>query len=80
MLLGRGRLLGNMTQGRTGLFQTFEDFEFHATFTDRKNTPTFAAVMVKKIKLPFSCLELGGKFVVILAGFESGLYSVQCLI
>jgi hypothetical protein len=36
----------------------FEDFEFRAAFTDRKNTPTFAAVMVKKIKLPFSCLKL----------------------
>jgi hypothetical protein len=27
---------------------TFEDFEFRAAFTDRKNTPTFAAVMVKR--------------------------------
>jgi hypothetical protein len=33
-------------QGR--LFRTFEDFEFRAAFTDRKNTPPFAAVMVKK--------------------------------
>jgi hypothetical protein len=24
-------------------FEQFEDFEFRATFTDRKNTPTFAA-------------------------------------
>jgi hypothetical protein len=31
-------LLGKRTQGR--LFRTFEDFEFRATFTDRKNTPT----------------------------------------
>jgi hypothetical protein len=36
-----------------GLFRTFEDFEFRARFTDRKNTPTFTAVMVKKLKLPF---------------------------
>jgi hypothetical protein len=49
-----------------GLFRTFEDFEFCAAFTDRKNTPTFPAVMVKK--LPFSCLKFGRKFVVILAG------------
>jgi hypothetical protein len=37
-----------------GLFRTFEDFEFRAAFTDRKNTPTFAAVTVKKVKLSFS--------------------------
>jgi hypothetical protein len=31
------------------MFRTFEVFEFRAAFTDRKNTPTFAAaVMVKK--------------------------------
>jgi hypothetical protein len=58
-----------------GLFLTFEDFEFRAAFTDRKNTPTFAAVMITKIKLPFSCLKLRRKFVVILAGYESGRYS-----
>jgi hypothetical protein len=29
------------------LFRTFEDFEFHAAFTDHKNTQTFAAIMVK---------------------------------
>jgi hypothetical protein len=51
-------------------FRTFEYFEFRAAFTDRKNTPTFAAVMV--IFLPFSCLKLGRKFVVILAGRYSG--------
>jgi hypothetical protein len=62
-----------------GLFRTFEDFEFRARFTDRKNTPTFAAVMVKKLKLPFSYLKLGRKFVVILAGYESGRYSGQSL-
>jgi hypothetical protein len=57
-----------LTGKRTwGLFRTFEDFEFRAAFTDRKNTPTFAAAMVNKIKLPFSCLKLGRKFVVILA-------------
>jgi hypothetical protein len=31
-----------------GLLRTFEDFEFRAAFTDRKNTPTFAAVMIQK--------------------------------
>jgi hypothetical protein len=41
------------------LFRTFEDFEFRAAFTDRKNTLTYAAVMVKKIILPFLCLKLG---------------------
>jgi hypothetical protein len=59
------------------LFRTFEDFEFRAAFTDRKNTPTFASVMVKKLKLPFSCLKLGRKFVVILAGYESGQCKVK---
>jgi hypothetical protein len=54
-------------------FRTFEDFEFRAEFTDRKNTPTFAAVMVKEIKLPVSCLKLGRKFVVILAGRDSAI-------
>jgi hypothetical protein len=49
-----------------GQFRTFEDFEFRAAFTDRKNIPTFAAVMV--IFLLFSCLKLGRNIVVILAG------------
>jgi hypothetical protein len=45
-------LLGKKTQG---LFRTFEEFEFRAAITDRKNTLTFVAVMVKKLILPFSC-------------------------
>jgi hypothetical protein len=61
----KSRLLGKRTRG---LFRTFEDFEFRAAFTDRKNTRTFGAVMVKKLKLPFSYLKLGRKFVVILQG------------
>jgi hypothetical protein len=53
------RLLGKRTRG---LFRTFDDFEFCAAFTDRKNTPTFAAVMViffaifmLKIRLKVCC-------------------------
>jgi hypothetical protein len=56
-------MLGKSTHAGPGLFGTFEDFEFRAAFTDRKNSPTFAAV-----NLTFSCLKLGRKFVVILAG------------
>jgi hypothetical protein len=47
-----------------GLFGTFENCEFRTAFT-------FTYVMVKKLILPFSCLKLGRKFVVILAGYES---------
>jgi hypothetical protein len=49
-------LVGEKDSG-PDLFRTFEDFEFRAAFSDRKNTPTFAAVMITKIKLPFSCLN-----------------------
>jgi hypothetical protein len=51
----------NVVNARTtvqGLFRTFEDFEFRAAFTNRKNTQTFADVMAKNLKLPFSCLKL----------------------
>jgi hypothetical protein len=41
-------------------FRTFEDYEFRASFTNRKNTPTFADVVRGEKKLPFSCLKLDG--------------------
>jgi hypothetical protein len=70
-------LWGDYSKNHSWL-RAFEDFEFRAVCTDR-NTPTFAAVMVKKLKLklPFSCLKLGRKFIVILAGYKSGRYSGQ---
>jgi hypothetical protein len=52
-------LLGKRTQDH--LFRTFEDFEFRATFTDRKNTPTYAAEMVKKSNWHFHAFKIRSK-------------------
>jgi hypothetical protein len=61
--------------GSEGLFRTFEDFEFRAAFSDRKNSPIFTAVMVKKLIVPFSCLKLGRKLVVMSQGVIVGRVS-----